>query len=251
MSQPTTQLNTQENPVIRLDMNTVQGLEGLQRAARLFSSSSLVPKQYQGAQGLANCVIAMNMATRMNADPLMIMQNLDIIYNRPALRAKLLIALFNQCGKYSALRFEEKGKEGSDDWGMRATAIELKTGERLLGTWIDVKLAKANGWYAREGSKWLTMPEQMLRYRAAAWFINTVAPEISMGLQTREEIEDGMNYPDSFTEIIPESTVDPAAPEFETEVIQNPKAPAEPATQPQAPPPAPPISRTNDLKNKL
>ena len=34
------------------------------------------------------------------------------------------------------------------------------------------------------------MPDQMLRYRAAAWLIRTTAPEISMGLQTADEIID-------------------------------------------------------------
>ena len=34
------------------------------------------------------------------------------------------------------------------------------------------------------------MPEQMLRYRAAAWFIRTTAPELSMGLQTVDEVKD-------------------------------------------------------------
>ena len=31
------------------------------------------------------------------------------------------------------------------------------------------------------------MPDQMLRYRAAAWLIRTTAPEISMGLPTADE----------------------------------------------------------------
>ena len=34
------------------------------------------------------------------------------------------------------------------------------------------------------------MPDQMLRYRAAAWLIRTTAPEISMGLPTADEAID-------------------------------------------------------------
>ena len=34
------------------------------------------------------------------------------------------------------------------------------------------------------------MPDQMLRYRAAAWLIRTTAPEISMGLPTADETID-------------------------------------------------------------
>ena len=38
------------------------------------------------------------------------------------------------------------------------------------------------------------MPEQMLRYRAAAWFVNVYAPEIAMGLRTAEEEQDAVDY---------------------------------------------------------
>jgi hypothetical protein len=54
-------------------------------------------------------------------------------------------------------------------------------------------MAKAEGWYAKNGSKWQTMPEQMLRYRAASFFVRAYAPELSLGLATREEIEDSID----------------------------------------------------------
>ena len=40
------------------------------------------------------------------------------------------------------------------------------------------------------GSKWKTMPVKMLRYRAASFWTNEYAPEISMGMATVEEIID-------------------------------------------------------------
>ena len=42
----------------------------------------------------------------------------------------------------------------------------------------------------KNGSKWKTMPEQMLKYRAAAFFARTECPEVLMGFQTAEETED-------------------------------------------------------------
>jgi hypothetical protein len=46
------------------------------------------------------------------------------------------------------------------------------------------------------------MPQQMLMYRAASWFIRTYAPEISNGMHTAEEIEDvGRDFRDVETEI--------------------------------------------------
>src|SRR5690606_10555885 len=58
-----------------------KGFELLQRGSRLLASSSLVPKEYQS--NIANCFVALNMALRMQADPLMVMQNLHVIQGRP------------------------------------------------------------------------------------------------------------------------------------------------------------------------
>ena len=175
-------------PAVEAGFNTLQGFELMQRAAKLLSSSSLVPQEYRG--NLANCVIALNMAHRVGADPLQVMQNLYVVHGRPGWSSQFLIATFNQSGKFSALRYEWKGAEGKDDWGCRAYAVEKATGETLRGAWVDIALAKSEGWYAKNGSKWKSMPQQMLMYRAASWFVRAYAPELSMGLQTVEEVRD-------------------------------------------------------------
>src|SRR5690606_26673763 len=97
---------------------TKEGFEMLQRGARLLASSSLVPKEYQG--NLANCVVALNMALRMQADPLMVMQNLHVIQGRPSWSSQFLISCFNTCGRFSAIRYEWVGQPGTDEWGCRA-----------------------------------------------------------------------------------------------------------------------------------
>jgi len=51
-------------------------------------------------------------------------------------------------------------------------------------------MAAAEGWATKAGSKWKTMPELMLRYRAAAFFGRLYAPDILMGMQTAEEAVD-------------------------------------------------------------
>lgn len=173
---------------ITMSMDTVTGFETMQRAAKLFASSSIVPKQFQG--NLPNCFIAVDMAMRMQANPLMVMQNLYIVHGSPAWSAQFLIATFNKSGRFSAIRYEFQGTEGKDDWGCRAMATELATGEKLVGPLITIGMAKKEGWDSKPGSKWQTMPEQMLRYRAAAWFVRVYAPEIAMGLQTVEEVRD-------------------------------------------------------------
>lgn len=167
---------------------TMEGFQLLQRISNMFAKSSLVPKTFQG--NLPDCAIAVNMAQRLNADPLMVMQNLYVVYGTPSWSSKFLIAVFNQCGRYTSIHYEMTGEPNTDSWGCRAWACELATGERLVGPEVTIGIAKREGWYTKNGSKWQTMPEQMLRYRAASWFIRTTAPELSMGLQTVEEAVD-------------------------------------------------------------
>ena len=179
----------QENlPAVRVGFFDLQGFELLQRVAKAFATSTLVPVQYQG--NVANCMIALNLSERLHADALMVMQNLYIVHGNPGWSSKFLIASVNTCGRYESLRYEWRGDEGKSNFGCRAWTIEKSTGERLNGIWVDWKMVKAEGWDAKKGSKWMTMPDQMFIYRAAAFWQRAYAPEISMGLATAEELQD-------------------------------------------------------------
>lgn len=169
---------------------SAEGFELLQRQAKMFCGSSLVPQQFQGEQNFGNAIIALEMAQRMNASPLMVMQNLYIVYGNPGWSSKFLIATFNQCGRFEAIKYKETGKKGTDSQGVIAYTREKGNDEIIQGPEVTILIAKQEGWYDKKGSKWKTMPDQMLRYRAAAWLIRTTAPEISMGLQTTDEIID-------------------------------------------------------------
>lgn len=158
------------------------------REAKVYSQSTLVPKDYQ--DNAANCLIALNMAKRIGADPLMTMQNLYVVHGRPGWSGQFLIATFNQCGRFTAMKFEWQGRQGTPDWGCRAYATERATNEKIVGPWVTWKMVDAEGWAGKTGSKWKTIPELMFHYRAAAFLVRTHAPEIAMGLQTSEELHD-------------------------------------------------------------
>lgn len=158
-----------------------------QRMAKVFATSNLVPAQYQN--NIGNCLIGLNIASRMGADPLMVFQNLVIVHNQPTFEAKFAIACFNATGKYTPIRYTEIGKRGTDSWGMYAYAIDKSTGDVLKGPEITIALAKAEGWY-NQNAKWRNVPQLMLRYRAASWFIRTTDPGVMMGFQTTDEVED-------------------------------------------------------------
>ena len=179
------ELATQDgNAAVMPGFNSQSGWELANRIGKAFAASSLVPQQYQG--NVANCIVALEMANRMGASPLMVMQNLYIVHGNPGWSSKFLIACFNQSGRFSAMRYEWK----ADRSGCRAWAMEKATGEKLIGPEVTTQMAQAEGWSSKNGSKWKTMPELMLMYRAAAFFVRTYAPEISMGLRTDDEIID-------------------------------------------------------------
>ena len=120
---------------------------------------------------------------------MMVMQNLYIVHGKPAWSSTFLIACINASRKFTPLRYRMTGEKGTDTYGCVAWAID-RDGEKLESPEVTIGMAKAEGWYGKTGSKWKTMPELMLRYRAATFFARTYVPELTMGIQTQDEIID-------------------------------------------------------------
>ena len=155
-----------------------------QRVAKVFAASDMVPKQFQG--NIGNCVIALNLAERMGTDPFMLMQNIYIVHGKPGIEAKLAIALVNATGKFTPLQYQYNDNRSA----CYAHAKLTTTGEECKGTTVSLKMAQDEGWMSKQGSKWKTMPELMLMYRAAMFFARAYCPEALLGMQTREELHD-------------------------------------------------------------
>ena len=155
--------------------------------AKALSSSTIVPATFQ--RNDANCLIAIEQANRLKVSPLMVMQNLYVIQGRPSWSSKFLIAAINNSRKFDMeLQFEEtKGKDGKP---FSCMAWTMKNGRRVEGMTVDMDMAKDEGWLSKNGSKWKTMPQLMLRYRAASFFSSLNCPELTMGLYTKEEMQD-------------------------------------------------------------
>jgi len=166
----------------------IQAFEDAQRIAKALAQSTLIPQQFQGQQGFANCLVALNIARRMQMDPLMVMQNLHIIHGRPSWSSQFIIGLINGCGRFSPLRYEITGK--GETLACTAVATELSSGQELRGPEVTMVMAKKEGWATKTGSKWLTMPELMIRYRAAAFWGRLYIPDLLVGIQTQEEVLD-------------------------------------------------------------
>ena len=162
----------------------IQQFENAQRIGRALASSALVPKEYQGQQGLANVLVAMEIANRMNLSPLQVIQNLFIIHGRPSWSSQFIIAMINGCGRFAPLDYNITGE--GDTLSCFAYATELATGKELRGPVVTMAMAKREGWATKSGSKWQTMPDLMIRYRAAAFWGRLYVPEFLVGMKTQE-----------------------------------------------------------------
>lgn len=236
----TEQLRAQRKPEnVEANFNTYRGFQAMHHMAESLANSTIIPEAFRNTlmvkdrydaqakkwiyrpeanpNGVSNCIIALNMAQRLGADPMMIMQNLYLVDGRPSWSSQFIIAAINSSGRYSPLRFDITGGEEEieipyavTEWVYNqvtkkkepvesnqtarvknykcvAWVIEKATGERLESTPITMEMAVKEGWYQKNGSKWQSMPEQMLRYRAASFFGRIYAPDLLMGLRTQEE----------------------------------------------------------------
>jgi hypothetical protein len=166
----------------------IQAFEDAQRIAKALASSTLIPPQFQGQQGFANCLVALEIANRMRMSPFQVMQNLHIIHGRPSWSSQFIIGLINGCGRFSPLRYEVTGQ--GDTLACTCVATELATSNDLRGPTVTMAMAKKEGWSTKSGSKWLTLPDLMIRYRAAAFWGRLYIPELLVGIQTQEEVVD-------------------------------------------------------------
>lgn len=160
-----------------------------QRQAKALSQSDLVPQAYRN--NLPNTLLALEIAQRIGASPLLVMQNLYLVQGKPSWSSSFLIATVNACGRFSPLRYEIEGTDPfSKDYRVRAYATDKESGERCDGPFITWKMVEAEGWSKKSGSKWNSLPELMFRYRAAGFWTRLFAPEVSMGILTTEEARD-------------------------------------------------------------
>ncbi len=191
--------------------------------AKALASSTIVPQTFQ--RNDANCLIAIEQAQRLRVSPMMVMQNLYVIQGRPSWSSKFLIAAINNSGKFDMeLQFDEtKDKAGKP---FSCTAWTMKNGRRVEGMTVDMDMAKDEGWLSKNGSKWKTMPQLMLRYRAASFFSSLNCPELTMGLYTREEVQDNdfKEYPmeDMHEQVQNEIKANANMVDFEPETVVEP-----------------------------
>lgn len=166
------------------DLLAPSAFEHTWRIAKMFAASKLVPAHFQGKP--EECMVALALAQQLKVNPLMTMQNVFVVHGSPGFKAQFVIALANERGPFAdPIQFEETG--AGDRMAVRAFAKMRSTGTTVDFT-VTMSMAKAEGWATNK--KYSTMPQLMLRYRAATLLVRLYCPEVLMGYQTAEELED-------------------------------------------------------------
>jgi len=178
-----------------------QEFQVAQKMAQALASSTIVPKDYQ--DNLGNCIIALEMANQLSTSPMMVMQNLYIVNGRPAWSSQYIVAMINASKKYKTeLQYELTGS--GENMACYAYA-EDHNGHIVKGPTITMQMAKDEGWLGRNGSKWKTMPEVMIRYRAASFFGRLNCPDMIMGIYSTDEVVE--LGPDAYRDVDPAEKV--------------------------------------------
>ena len=160
--------------------------EFAQRQAKSLCESNLVPISYQGQKGLPNCLVALEMSKRMNLSPLTVMQNLNIIHGRPTWSAQFISSQIMGCGRFENFDYLVKGE--GETLEVQCIAKRIADQKIIKGTAVSMKMARLEGW--TKNSKYTSMPELMLRNRAATFFGRQYIPDLLLGVQTSEEVVD-------------------------------------------------------------
>lgn len=158
------------------------------RMAEYLARASIIPQSYQKSPG--DCLVAIDLGRRMGISPITVMQNSQVVRGKFTWTGSFCKSLVNSCGKFENSRYEFCGTPGKMDWGCRMAAESSRTHRTIRGPWVTMQMAKDEEWISKPGSKWKTMPELMMRYRAATFFARTECPEVLNGFYTTEEIVD-------------------------------------------------------------
>lgn len=186
-------------------MNTMENYKNNWELAKQLSKSDLVPDTFKGK--VENCIIALGIAQQTNLPPYTIMNNLNIVRGRASFSGSFCKTLVERTGKYLSLDIKYFGEKGKDTFGAYMEAVR-KDGNIIKGPEVTIDMAKKEGWYSKkdkygkETSKWTTMPDLMLAYRATAFFARVYEPSALNGVYTTDELEDIYSAPREVEDVL-------------------------------------------------
>lgn len=160
----------------------------LRRTAQLITKGGdMIPAAFRGDQNLPQAMMCADLAIKIGVSPVTLAQNMHFVKGKVGYSGKILIMLLNTHPKYKGgLKYDEWEDDRLGSCCL-AWTLDRETGEKVKGVIVSMAMAKAEGWMSNK--KWQSMPQLMLRYRAASFFASTNCPEKVAGLMSIDEIE--------------------------------------------------------------
>lgn len=163
-------------------------------------------------------MIAMMSGLELGMPPMMAVQSIAVINNRPCMWGDALIGVVRNSGVCTFIKewiegtgddrvaFCETQRKGELDPVVRQFSVDDAKRANLWQTEARVtKTGKGGGTYEKDNdSPWYRYPQRMLQMRARAWCLRDVYPDVLKGMQVREEVEDYQHVgPDNAKDITP------------------------------------------------
>lgn len=177
---------TPEKDAGYLDVLNTDQLNRVFKNAKIFASSQLLPERFRGKP--EDVMILMDLSKRMNISLFTLANHAYMVHGAVGLSGQLCVALINGCGRFSEFTPVYVGEPNTREYGCYGVATRLSDNVVCKSTTITLGMATDEGWM--RNSKWKTMTDQMLAYRAAAFFARVYCPDVLLGAQLATELED-------------------------------------------------------------
>ena len=166
--------------------NVIENMGRAYKLAQTMCQADIIPLAYKNKP--ADCMIAIDMASRMGVSPLMVMQSLYVVKGKPSWSGQACMSFIQANPNFRNVAPVYVGEPGSDSRGCYISAERTSDGAEVKGVCVTIAMARAEGWLSNR--KWVTMPDLMLAYRASAFFARVYCPSVLMGVSVEGEIED-------------------------------------------------------------
>jgi len=162
-------------------------LEEKKELAKTIAQASLIPAELRGKP--ADVFVLLDLAESLNEPYWKVINGIRVAQGRMMVTAEFQIGRAMSSGLFKGSWEYEKKKE-KDNIALRVKAVSAETGEPIVGPWVDLAMARADGWTRNKKYSNPQMAEHMLRLRAATFFIRLHCPQTTFGGMTAEEGED-------------------------------------------------------------
>lgn len=158
-----------------------QNFDQLMTFADIVSKSGMIPKDYFQKPG--NIIVAVQMGVEIGLKPMQSLQNISVINGRPSLWGDALIALVKKSPvcEYIKESFSKDGK-------VAYCEVKRKDEKEPQIRSFSLEDARIAGLLGKDN--WKKYPKRMIQLRARAWALRDVFPDVLLGMQVTEEMED-------------------------------------------------------------